>query len=108
MIIASDFLQNTSNCGYFERMSSIPAVSDLPRQCSNDVSRLRENIRNTSTYRDPTVVAFCEIPGKPRKEGLQAFWLEVFQKPLGYDVIRSCDPYEILNRRLQLKSQLGK
>jgi len=108
MIVASDFLQNTSNCGYFERMSSIPAVSDLPRQCSNDVSRLRENILNTGTYVDPTIVAFCEIPGKPRKEGLQAFWLEVFQKPLGYDVLRSCDPIEISNRRLQLSSRPDK
>lgn len=106
MIIASDFLQNTPNCGYFERMSSIPAVSALPRECSTDVRRIAENILNTSTYRDPTVVAFCEIPGKPKKDGLQAFWLEVFQEPLSYDVTRSCDPQEIINRRLQLKAQL--
>jgi len=102
IIIASDFLQNTSSCGYFERMTSIPPVSSLSSQCQGDVRKIGENIRKTTTYTDSTVVAFCEMPGKPRKTGLQAFWLEVFQEPLGYDVIRTCDSQEILNRRLNL------
>jgi len=105
IIIASDFLQNTQNCGYFERMTSIPPLSALPSQCQNDVEQIRENIRKTATYTDSTVVAFCEIPGKPRKAGLQAFWLEVFQAPLGYDVIRTCDSQQILNRRSGLMQQ---
>ena len=99
LILASDLLQNTSKCGYFEQAQKIPSVDMLPAACLQDIRTLQEKIRPSTIYPGPSVVALCELPGKTRKEGLLAFWRAIFQEPLGFDVILSCDSKEIFARR---------
>jgi len=106
IILASDLVQNTAQCGFFERLQNIPPVSRLPSTCIQEIRTLRERIRPSSTYPEATVVALCEIPGKTRKDGLLAFWREIFQEPLGYDVLLTCDPQEITSRRSQLSARV--
>lgn len=98
LILASDLFQNTNKCGFFERVQRIPSVDALPDACMQDVRTLQEKIRPSSTYPGSSVVALCELPGKTRKEGLIGFWREIFQEPLGYDVLLTCDAKEIADR----------
>jgi hypothetical protein len=106
IILASDLLQNTPQCGYFEKILKIPSLAQLPSSCMQEIRTLRERLRPTPTYPEPAVVALCEAPGKPRKDGLLSFWRDVFQEPLGYDVLLTCHPREISNRRTMLSSSL--
>jgi len=99
LVLASDLLQNTSKCGFFEQAQKIPSVDMLPAACLQDIRTLQEKIRPSAIYPGPSVVALCELPGKTRKEGLLAFWRNIFQEPLGFDVILSCDSKEIFARR---------
>ena len=99
LILASDLLQNTSKCGFFEQAQKIPSVNMLPAACLQDIRTLQEKIRPSTIYPGPSVVALCELPGKTRKEGLLAFWRSIFQEPLGFDVILTCDSKEIVARR---------
>ncbi len=102
LILASDLFQNTTKCGFFERLARVPPVGNLPAACMQDVRTLQEKIRPSSTYTGPSVIALCELPGKTRKEGLIGFWREIFQEPLGYDVLLTCDAKEITDRKASL------
>jgi len=104
LILASDLLQNTAKCGFFENAQKVSSLSTLPSACMQDVRTLQEKIRPSPTYPGPSVIALCELPGKNRKEGLIGFWREIFQNPLGYDVLLTCDVKEILDRRSNLAS----
>ena len=106
LILVSDLLQNTQKCGFFERVPRVPPVGSLPAECVQDVRILQEKIRPTATYPGGSVIALCELPGKSRKEGLIAFWRDIFQESLGYDVVLTCDTAEIASRKSQLASLL--
>jgi hypothetical protein len=102
LILASDLYQNTNKCGFFESVQRVSSVGSLPSACLQDVRSLQEKVRPSSTYPSPSVVALCELPGKTRKEGLIGFWREIFQEPLGSDVLFTCDAREIIQRRISL------
>jgi len=102
LILASDLYQNTNKCGFFESVQRVSPVGSLPASCLQDVRTLQEKIRPSSTYPSSSVVALCELPGKTRKEGLIGFWRELFQEPLGYDVLFTCDAKEIAQRQASL------
>jgi len=102
LILASDLYQNTNKCGFFENAQRVPSVGSLPAACLQDVRNLQEKIRPNSTYSNTSVVALCELPGKTRKEGLISFWREIFQEPLGSDVLFTCDTNEINQRKAQV------
>ena len=99
LILVSDLLQNTSDCGFFESRNPIPPFRSISRQCRSYVDNLQERLRPTKSYPGSTVVALCILPGKAPKDGLISFWRELFQQALSYDVGLSCDPQEIRNRR---------
>lgn len=107
LILVSDLLQNTAECGLFESAGKVPPFAAIPRTCRPFVVNLQERLRPTTTYREPSVVALCTLPGKQPKEGLLAFWREIFQHALGYDVVLSCDPLEIDSRRSSLASRVA-
>jgi len=102
LILVSDLMQNTSKCGFFDSMSVIPNYSKSPSSCIQSLEVLNENLRPTSTYQEPTVVAICELPSALQKSGKIQYWRELFQKAMGYDVSFTCDPKSILARRTAL------
>jgi hypothetical protein len=101
LVLVSDLYENSSTCGYFENQS-IPAFNNVSSECKKWVDILGENIKKKSAGAY-TTVAICQILSKKQQTGLIAFWRELFQSKLGYDILLSCDPEEIENRAKSLK-----
>lgn len=99
LILVSDLLQNTNDCGLFESGNRIPRFGSISKACRSYVDNLQEHLRPTKSYPGATVVALCMLPGKAPKDGLIAFWRELIQQGLSYDAVLTCDPQEIRNRR---------
>lgn len=109
LILVSDLIQNTAECGQWESPSiaAIPKFSSIPKACRPFVENLQEKLRPTKSYPEPSVVALCTLPGKRHKEGLLTFWKALFQEALNYDVLLSCDPQEVNERRRGLSTRSG-
>jgi hypothetical protein len=103
LVLASDLMQNTTKCGYFDKMSSVGNYSTLPAACLQSVEQLKENLRSTSTYPEPTNVAICELPLLPTRTGKLQFWHSIFQDALGFDAPNTCDPTTILERSKEIR-----
>ena len=104
LILVSDLLQNTNECGFFDGSGAVPPFKAISHKCRSHVENLHERLRSTTIYPDVSVVALCTLPGKPYKSGLLSFWRELFQEGLSYDVAMTCDPQEIKSRRKTLSS----
>ncbi len=98
LVLASDLYENTPTCGWFDKVSVIPAANSLPNACKTLISDYQEGLRSKSSEQGVSAVAYCVLPGKPRKQGLQAFWAEVTQGALMADALYSCDPDAIRER----------
>lgn len=102
LILLSDLYENSLTCGYFEN-SVVPSFNSVSQDCKTWVNRLGNHLvgQSKQTHKNSTV-AVCQILSKPQKEGLIAFWRELFQSELGYDIIFSCDSQEIADRQKML------
>ncbi len=107
LILVSDMLQNSEACGWFEKNEVIPKYSNISSTCELYLNKLKVNLQKTSLYKNNTNVAICLLPpidGKKPKSGLMAFWHELFQDLLSYDLIESCNPAEINLRMTSLRN----
>jgi len=102
LIIVSDMIENSERCGWFNSMEKIPLFSNVSNECKRYAQNLVQNIKPTSTNPNTSAIAICSLPRPSNKPGLRAFWSELFQSELGFDVIWTCDPREILSRHLYL------
>jgi len=101
LVLISDLYENSPTCGYFESQS-IPAFNNVSSECKKWTDILGENISKKKSAGGSTTVAVCQILSKKQQTGLVAFWRELFQSKLGYDILLSCDPEEIENRAKSL------
>ena len=97
LVLISDLYENSSTCGFFEK-TEIPSYQRIPTQCKRAVDLLGSNLKRSYLSSSNSTVAICQILTKPLKPGLLAFWREMFQEQLGYDILLSCDPWEIKAR----------
>lgn len=101
LVLVSDLYENSTTCGYFESQS-IPSFNSISSECKRWIDILGENISKKKSAGGSTTVAICQILSKKQQTGLIAFWRELFQSKLGYDILLSCDPEEIENRAKSL------
>ncbi len=99
LIVASDLIENSPACGWFEKLPTIPSLNSVPSGCDNLVRTLQEGLRPNQAHPDTSVLAFCTLPGKSDKPGLRAFWSDISKGALQSDALFSCDPAVILARR---------
>jgi hypothetical protein len=99
LVLASDLIENTPACGWFEKLSVVPPLGSASPACKTLVRSFQDGLRPNEAHKGTSVVAFCILPGKDRKPGLDAFWKEMVKGPLNSDVLYSCDPAEIAVRR---------
>lgn len=108
LVLVSDLLQNSSKCGWFEGNNQIPKFSNTPSECKIFIDKFRANTQATNVYSGKTNVAVCQLPpidGKNPKPGLIAFWRDFFQGALKYDLVETCNPSEINDRKVSLRTQ---
>jgi hypothetical protein len=101
LVLISDLYENSPTCGYFENQT-IPAFNSVSSECKKWTDILGSNISKKSLNGSQTTVAVCQILSKKQQSGLVAFWRELFQAQLNYDILLSCDPEEIENRAKSL------
>jgi hypothetical protein len=101
LILISDLYENSDSCGYFESQS-IPSFKNIGTQCRKWVEILGQNLTKNSGQNGNSTVAVCQILSKKPKDGLIAFWRDLFQSQLNYDIDLSCDPQEINQRAKSL------
>jgi hypothetical protein len=99
LTIVSDLYENSTSCGYFDK-NPIPTFQKVSSQCKKLVNILGQNLTKNSAQNGLSSVVACHILYKPPKDGLIAFWKDLFQSELNYDVLFSCDPNEI-NQRIK-------
>ncbi len=99
LIVASDLIENSPTCGYFEKLPTIPPLNSVPSACDNLVRTLQEGLRPNQAHPGTSVVAFCTLPGKSEKPGLRVFWSDISRGALQSDALFSCDPAVIQSRR---------
>lgn len=101
LILISDLYENSQTCGDFYGQS-IPLFKNANGQCKKWVEILGQNLTKNSGKNGNSTVAICQILSQKPKDGLIAFWKELFQSELQYDVLLSCDPQEIDQRAKSL------
>lgn len=101
LVLVSDLYENSPTCGYFESQL-IPSFNNISTECKKWVEILGENISKRKSSSGKSTIAICQILSKKQQPGLIAFWRELFQSKLGYDVLLTCDPEEIDNRSKSL------
>jgi len=107
LTLASDLLENSDECGFFEHKTSIPEFSKTTFAVGCQ-SKLETMTANLGDY--PTI-ALCKLPGKGDKPGLTEFWRGLFQGTTQLDVVMTCDWNEIKRRQrdvLALKKNVGR
>jgi hypothetical protein len=105
LIIVSDMIENSEKCGWFNSMEKIPPFSNAKQDCKNYARNLIENIKPTSTNPNISAIAVCSLPRSSSKSGVRAFWSELFQSGLGFDIAWTCDPREITSRHFELNNK---
>lgn len=98
LILVSDMIQNSSECGWFENSQSVPTYKSLPTTCKRRVDQFIENILPNKVHSLNTSIAVCTLPRSKIKLGLNEFWHELVQDGLKYDFIATCDPIQIKAR----------
>ncbi len=101
LVLISDLYENSPTCGYFESQA-IPSFNNISAECKKWVEILGENISKRKSTSGKSTVAICQILSKKQQTGLIAFWRELFQSKLNYDILLTCDPEEIENRSRSL------
>lgn len=101
LILVSDLYENSGTCGYFETQT-IPAFKSVGADCKKWAEILGKNLTKNVAKNGQSTVAICQILSKKPQAGLVAFWRELFQSELQYDVLLSCDPEEIEQRSKNL------
>ena len=101
LILVSDLYENSQTCGDFYGQP-IPPFKSVNGQCKRWVEILGQNLTKNSGKNGNSTVAICQILSQKPKDGLIAFWKDLFQSELQYDVLLSCDPQEIDDRSKSL------
>jgi hypothetical protein len=101
LILISDLYENSDTCGYFESQP-IPPFKSVSTQCKKWVEILGQNLTKNSGQNGKSTVAVCQILSKKPKDGLIAYWRDLFQSQINYDIVLSCDPQEINQRSKNL------
>ncbi len=98
LILVSDMIQNSSECGWFESMTAAPSFKTISSSCKRRVDQFVENVMPNKVHPFKTSIAICTLPRSTIKPGLNEFWRTLVQDGLKYDYIATCDPIQIKSR----------
>jgi hypothetical protein len=98
LILISDMIQNSPECGWFENLPAAPLFKSLPNSCKRRVDQFIENILPNKVHKSKTSISICSLPRSTIKPGLNDFWHDLIQDGLKYDFISTCDPLHIKSR----------
>lgn len=98
LILVSDMIQNSSECGWFENMNTAPSFTSISSSCKRRVDQFVENVLPNKVHPFKTSIAICTLPRLTIKPGLNEFWHRLVQDGLKYDYISTCDPLQIKSR----------
>lgn len=98
LILVSDMIQNSSECGWFEKLAVAPPFKSISSSCKRNVDQFVENILPNKVHSFKTNIAICTLPRSNIKPGLNEFWHSLIQDGLKYDYISTCDPLQIKSR----------
>ena len=102
LILVSDMIQNSSECGWFDNLPAAPSYKSIPNSCKRRVDQFVENVLPNKVHPFYTSIAICTLPRSTIKPGLNEFWHSLIQEGLKYDFIATCDPLQIKSRYLDL------
>lgn len=98
LILISDMIQNSPECGWFENLPAAPLFKSIPNSCKRRVDQFIENILPNKVHKSKTSISICSLPRSTIKPGLNDFWHDLIQDGLKYDFISTCDPLHIKSR----------
>jgi len=98
LILISDMIQNSPECGWFENLPAAPSFKSIPNSCKRRVDQFIENILPNKVHKSKTSISICSLPRSTIKPGLNDFWHDLIQDGLKYDFISTCDPLQIKSR----------
>lgn len=98
LILVSDMIQNSPECGWFENLPAAPPFKSIPSSCKRRVDQFVENVLPNKVHQFKTNIAVCTLPRTTIKPGLNEFWHSLIQDGLKYDFIGTCDPSQIKSR----------
>ncbi len=98
LILVSDMIQNSSECGWFENLPAAPPFKAIPSSCKRRVDQFIENILPNKVHQFKTSISICSLPRNSIKPGLNEFWRDLIQDGLKHDYISTCDPVQIKSR----------
>jgi len=98
LILVSDMIQNSSECGWFENLPAAPPFKLIPSSCKRRVDQFIENISPNKVHQFKTSISICSLPRNSIKPGLNEFWRDLIQDGLKHDYISTCDPLQIKSR----------
>lgn len=98
LILVSDMIQNSPECGWFENLPAAPPFKSIPSSCKRRVDQFVENVLPNKVHQFNTNIAVCTLPRTTIKPGLNEFWHSLIQDGLKYDFIGTCDPSQIKSR----------
>jgi len=98
LILVSDMIQNSSECGWFENLPAAPPFKLIPSSCKRRVDQFIENILPNKVHQFKTSISICSLPRNSIKPGLNEFWRDLIQDGLKHDYISTCDPLQIKSR----------
>ena len=102
LILISDMIQNSPECGWFENLPAAPLFKSIPNSCKRRVDQFIENILPNKVHKSKTSISICSLPRSTIKPGLNDFWHDLIQDGLKYDFISTCDPLHIKSRYREL------
>ena len=102
LILVSDMIQNSPECGWFENLPAAPPYKSITSSCKRRVDQFVENILPNKVHPFKTSIAVCTLPRTTIKPGLNEFWHSLIQDGLKYDYIGTCDPSQIKSRYREL------
>ena len=98
LILVSDMIQNSADCGWFEKMPSAPVFKSISGACRRNIDQFFENLLPNNVHPFNTSVAICTMPRSTIKPGLNEFWHSLIQEGLKHDYVATCDPLNIESR----------
>ena len=98
LILVSDMIQNSPECGWFENLPAAPPYKSIPSSCKRRIDQFVENVLPNKVHQFKTNIAVCTLPRTTIKPGLNEFWHSLIQDGLKYDFIGTCDPSQIKSR----------
>jgi hypothetical protein len=98
LILVSDMIQNSADCGWFEKMPSAPVFKSISGNCRRNIDQFFQNLLPNNAHPFKTSIAICTMPRSTIKPGLNEFWRSLIQEGLKYDYIATCDPVLVESR----------